>query len=123
MDYRNTLYDLNNLNSKLLLAYTRCYPKRNTLRGSCTVQRTTYLRIETYVPFDAVGSGDYCLRVDERTPTEVGTARTAVSGLSSALTYYPYYPWELGVLRFIVGAVDMPETDARTITYSTLCAL
>lgn len=79
------------------------------------------LGIETYVPVDAVRSGEYHLRVDERTPAEVGTARTAVSGLSSALTYHPYYPRELGVLRFIV-AVDVPETDARTITYSTLCA-
>lgn len=116
----DTLYELNGLNSKLLLAYTRCYAKRNTLRGSGTVQRTMYLRIETYVPFDAVRGGEYRLRVDERTPAEVGTVRTAISGLSLALTYYPYYPRELGVLRF-VGAVDVPETASRKITNSTLC--
>lgn len=67
-----------------------------------------YLRIDAYVPFDAMCGGEDHLRVDERTPAEVGTARTAVSGLSSALTYHPYYPRELGVLRFIVGAVDVP---------------
>lgn len=65
-------------------------------------------------------SGEDHLRVDERTPAEVGTARTAVSGLSSALTYHPYYPRELAILR-IVAAVDELETDAIKITYSTLC--